>query len=106
MSDLLRLFKLFKPYLGVMLLGVLLALITVVANVALLAIAGWFITMMAIAGAAGVSTDYFTPGALIRASAIARTAGRYGERIVTHEATFRLLAELRVWFYERIEPLA
>ncbi|MGV6809484.1 MAG: thiol reductant ABC exporter subunit CydC [bacterium] len=106
MSDLLRLFKLFKPYLGVMLLGVLLALITVLANVALLAIAGWFITMMALAGAAGVSTDYFTPGALIRASAIARTAGRYGERIVTHEATFRLLAELRVWFYERIEPLA
>lgn len=25
---------------------------------------------------------------------------------MTHEATFRLLAELRVWFYQRIEPLA
>jgi ATP-binding cassette subfamily C protein CydC len=106
MSDLLRLFTLFKPYLGWMLLGVLLSLITIVANVALLAISGWFITMMALAGAAGVSTNYFTPAALIRASAIARTASRYGERIVTHEATFRLLAELRVWFYERIEPLA
>jgi len=106
MSDLLRLFTLFKPYLGWMLLGVFLSFITVVANVALLAISGWFITMMALAGAASVSTNYFTPAALIRAAAIARTAGRYGERLVTHEATFRLLAELRVWFYERIEPLA
>ncbi|MGD8873868.1 MAG: thiol reductant ABC exporter subunit CydC, partial [Gammaproteobacteria bacterium] len=40
------------------------------------------------------------------AAAIVRTAGRYAERLVTHEATFRLLAELRVWFYNKLEPLA
>ena len=34
--------------------------------------------------------------ALIRTSAIVRTAGRCGERLVTHEATLRLLASLRV----------
>jgi len=51
---------------------------------------------------AGVSADYFTPAAIIRGAAIARTAGRYGERLVTHEATFRLIAELRVWFYQQI----
>ena len=28
------------------------------------------------------------------------------ERLTTHEATFRLLAGLRTWFFERIEPLA
>jgi ATP-binding cassette subfamily C protein CydC len=106
MKDLLRLITLFKPYLGWMALGVLLSLITILANVSLMAIAGWFISMMAIAGLAGVSANYFTPAALIRGAAIARTAGRYGERLVTHEATFRLLAELRVWFYEKIEPLA
>jgi ATP-binding cassette subfamily C protein CydC len=61
---------------------------------------------MALAGAAGASMNYFTPAALIRAAAIARTAGRYAERLVTHETTFRLLAELRVWFYCRLEPLA
>ena len=106
MSDLLRLLRLFRPYLGWLLLGIALSFITLLANVALMALSGWFITAMAIAGAAGVSMNYFTPAALIRAAAIVRTTGRYAERLVTHEATFRLLAELRVWFYNRLEPLA
>lgn len=106
MKDIIRLLTLFKPYIGWMLLGALLSLITIVANVTLLGVSGWFITMMALAGLAGVSTDYFTPAAIIRGAAIARTAGRYGERLVTHEATFRLIAELRVWFYQHIEPLS
>jgi ATP-binding cassette subfamily C protein CydC len=89
-----------------MALGILLSLITVLANVGLMAMSGWFISAMALAGAAGVSMNYFTPAGWIRAAAMSRTAGRYTERLVTHEATFRLLAQLRVWFYERIEPLA
>ncbi len=31
---------------------------------------------------------------------------RYLERLVSHNVTFRLLAKLRVWFYEKLEPLA
>jgi len=103
---LLRLLVLLRPYWGWMALGALLALATTLANVALMAVAGWFIAAMAIAGAAGALIDYFTPAALIRLFAILRTGGRYLERLVTHEATFRLLAELRVWLYRRIEPLA
>lgn len=91
---------------GWMLLGLLLALLTSLANIALLALSGWFISAMALAGVAGTSMNYFTPAALIRLSAIVRTAGRYGERLSTHEATFRVLATMRVWLYERIEPLA
>ena len=91
---------------GWMLLGLLLALLTSLANIALLALSGWFISAMALAGVAGVSMNYFTPAALIRLSAIVRTAGRYGERLTTHEATFRVLATMRVWLYQRIEPLA
>lgn len=106
MSTLWRLIRLYKPYTGWMLLGILLALITILANIGLLVLSGWFISAMALAGAAGVSMNYFTPAALIRGAAITRTAGRYAERLVTHDATFRLLAELRVWFYEKIEPLA
>ena len=106
MRDLYRLLQLFKPYYNWLALGVFLSLITLLANVALLAISGWFITAMAVAGVAGVAMNYFTPAALIRAAAIIRTAGRYAERLVTHEATFRLLAELRVWFYQHLEPLA
>lgn len=106
MKDLWRLLRLFRPYAGWMALGVLLSFITLVANLTLMAVSGWFIASMAIAGAAGVSMNYFTPAAIIRACAIARTLGRYGERLVTHEATLRLLSALRVWFYERLEPLA
>lgn len=106
MSDLLRLLRLFRPYRGWVALGIFLSFITLLANVGLMAVSGWFITAMAMAGVAGVSMNYFTPAALIRLAAIVRTAGRYGERLVTHEATFRLLAELRVWFYQKLEPLA
>jgi ATP-binding cassette subfamily C protein CydC len=106
MSDLLRLLRLFAPYRAWLLLGIFLSFITLLANVALMALSGWFITAMAIAGAVGASMNYFTPAALIRAAAIVRTTGRYAERLVTHEATFRLLAELRVWFYNKLEPLA
>jgi ATP-binding cassette subfamily C protein CydC len=106
MKDLIRLLRLFKPYQGWMLLGMLLAFVTLMANVLLMAVSGWFITAMAMAGVAGVSMNYFTPAGLIRFAAIARTAGRYGERLVTHEATFRILSELRVWFYQKLEPLA
>ncbi|MCF7977648.1 MAG: thiol reductant ABC exporter subunit CydC, partial [Chromatiaceae bacterium] len=106
MSELIRLWQLFQPYRGWMLGGFAVALITLLANVALMAISGWFITAMAVAGAAGVAMNYFAPAALIRASAIGRTAGRYFERLITHEATLRQLAGLRVWFYRHLEPLA
>jgi ATP-binding cassette, subfamily C, bacterial CydC len=106
MNELHRLWQLFKPYRTWMLVGTLAAILTLLANVTLMAAAGWFLTAMATAGAAGVAMNYFTPAAMIRGSAMIRTAGRYGERLVNHEATFRLIASLRVWFYRHLEPLA
>jgi ATP-binding cassette, subfamily C, bacterial CydC len=106
MNELHRLWQLFKPYRTWMLVGTLAAILTLLANVTLMAAAGWFLTAMATAGAAGVAMNYFTPAAMIRGSAMIRTAGRYGERLVNHEATFRLIASLRVWFYQHLEPLA
>ena len=101
-----RLYALFAPWRRWMAAGAALALAALLANVALLAVAGEFIASMALAGAAALAINYFTPAALIRGAAIARTGGRYLERLLTHEATFRLLASLRLWFYRRIEPLA
>ncbi len=106
MRELIRLWRLFRPYRGWMLGGFFVALVTLLANVTLMAVSGWFITAMAVAGAAGIAMNYFTPAALIRGSAIGRTAGRYFERLITHEATLRQLAGLRVWFYRHLEPLA
>ena len=88
-----------------MLLGTLLATITVLANVGLLAISGWFLASMAAAGIAGVQMNYFTPAGTIRFLAIVRTASRYAERLVTHNATFLLLSEIRVNMYATLSKL-
>ena len=100
-----RLIKLLKPQLPLMLLGALLSVITVLANISLLAISGWFITLMAIGGITGITVNYFTPAAIIRFLAIVRTAGRYAERMLTHRATFNALAHMRHYFYQQLEPL-
>jgi ATP-binding cassette subfamily C protein CydC len=103
---LLRLLALARPYRGWLALGALCAIVTDLASVGLMAVAGWFIAAMALAGAAGTLVNYVLPAALIRLFAILRAGGRYLERLTTHEATFRLLAGLRTWFFGRIEPLA
>lgn len=72
-----------------------LGVLTVFATVALLAWSGWFISAAAAAGV-GASFNYLRPGALIRLFAIMRTAGRYGERVLSHALVLRLLAVLRL----------
>ncbi len=76
-------------------LGIAAALVPAISGLLLLGVAGWFITAAGIAGATGVFLNIFAPSAMIRALAILRTAGRYGERMLTHDATFRYLADLR-----------
>ena len=97
-----RLLALARPWRGWMLLAVLVACATVLASVALMGIAGWFIAAMGIAGVTTGMMNYFLPAAGIRFFAIVRTGGRYGERLLSHEATFRLLAGLRLWLFRRL----
>ncbi len=101
-----RLCLLFIPHFHWIVLGIFLSVLTVIANVGLMAISGWFIASMAVAGLTGVMFNYFAPSAGIRACAVGRAGSRYLERLVTHSATLRMLAELRHWFYIHIEPLA
>lgn len=42
----------------------------------------------------------------VRYFGISRAVLRYLERLVSHSVNFRLLARLRVWFYQALEPLA
>ncbi|TWJ17754.1 thiol reductant ABC exporter subunit CydC [Geobacter argillaceus] len=86
--------------------GIGLGIGVIAANALLMAVSGWFIASMAVAGATGASFNYFFPSAAIRGLAICRSVGRYGERLVTHEAAFRMLADVRVWLFHRLEPLA
>ncbi|MGU3494433.1 amino acid ABC transporter ATP-binding/permease protein [Xanthobacteraceae bacterium A53D] len=83
---------------GTLLAGALLGALTMLAGMALLGLSGWFIAATAIAGASlatALAFDVFVPSAGIRFFALARTGSRYGERLVTHEATLGVLAGLR-----------
>jgi ATP-binding cassette, subfamily C, bacterial CydC len=92
-----------------MALGSGLALMAAVAAIGLLALSGWFLAASALAGMQAATAqmfNFFYPSVGVRLLAIVRTGTRYGERIVSHDATFRILETLRTWSYRRIEPLA
>lgn len=78
--------------------GIALSLIVLVMGVALLGLSGWFITAAAAAGLAGAGAvfDVFRPSAMVRFLALGRAAARYGERMLTHDATLRALESLRL----------
>ena len=89
-----------------LLAGAALILLSLAAGVTLLALSGWFITASALAGLGLlVGLDIFTPGAGIRLAAVVRTVSRYLERLVTHEATFRLLSDFRSRVFSRLLQL-
>ena len=74
-------------------------------SIGLLTTSGWFLAATAIAGL-GTLFNFFYPSASVRGLAIGRTLFRYFEKLVTHDATFRILAKLRVQVFEKIIPLS
>lgn len=107
MRELLPYLKLYKKHWFGLTLGMLLALLTVLTSIGLLTLSGWFLSAAAVAGLtiARDTFNYMLPGAFVRGFAMGRTAGRWGERVVTHNATFKLLTDLRVFFFEKLTPL-
>ncbi len=108
MRDLIPFLKLFRQHWLFMLIGFVLGLLTLLAGVGLLSLAGWLISAAAFAGLSVTTAavfNYFLPAAGIRYFALTRIVARYGERLFTHHATFKILADIRVWFYQIIEPL-
>jgi ATP-binding cassette subfamily C protein CydC len=103
MRVLLRLVGFLKPHRFDVVLAVLLGVATVVGNVGLLATAAYVISAAALmpllAALAG-------PIYLVRLFGVGRAGSRYAERLVSHNLTFKLLSDLRTWFYARLEPLA
>ncbi len=78
--------------------GAALSLVVLLAGIALLSLSGWFITAAAAAGLIGLGAvfDVFSPAAMVRFLALGRTAARYGERLLSHDATLRALTTLRI----------
>lgn len=107
-------FRILMPFLGLyrryfwrLSLGVVLAIFTLLASIGLLTLSGWFLAGSALAGLAGLYTfNYMLPAAGVRGAAITRTVSRYFERLVSHDATFRVLLHLRVFTFSRILPLS
>ncbi len=103
MKSLSRLSSFLIPFWPQVLLSVLLGALTIGSSIALMSTSAWLISTAAIAvsvaelGVSVVSTRLF---------GISRAVFRYLERLASHSLTFRILARLRVWFYQAIEPLA
>ena len=95
MNDVLRIFGLWRARSLWLAAGVIVSLAALATGVALLALGG------AMIGSAIVLGIVVVPVAL-RGVGIARVVLRYLERLVTHEATFRALADLRVWFFRNL----
>ncbi|MCG3863066.1 MULTISPECIES: cysteine/glutathione ABC transporter ATP-binding protein/permease CydC [unclassified Photobacterium] len=107
MRDLIPYLKLYRKHWFGLTLGMLLGLATILAAISLLTLSGWFIAASAVAGLtiARETFNYMLPGAGVRGFSMARTAGRWGERVVSHNATFKLLADLRLFFFRKLTPL-
>jgi ATP-binding cassette subfamily C protein CydC len=88
-----RILGLWRPYFGWLAAGLIVAAAALFAGVGLMTVSG------AMIGGAGAG---MTLGLLVRALGVGRVALRYTDRLVTHGATFRALAGLRVWFFRQI----
>ncbi|GAP11311.1 thiol reductant ABC exporter, CydC subunit [Bellilinea caldifistulae] len=102
MRAILRLLGFLKPFWGWVTLSVLLNAATVFAGVGLLGTSADLIARAALQpGIAPLQVSIVG----VRFFGISRAVLRYLERLVSHSVNFRLLAQLRVWFYRRLEPL-
>lgn len=103
-----RLTQLFSTQLDKWLIAACLGIMTALSVIGLLMTSGWFISAAAMAGMVALgshSFNYLVPAAIIRVMAMVRTAGRYGEMMVSHHAVFGLLRRLRVRFFTQFARL-
>ncbi|NKC33340.1 thiol reductant ABC exporter subunit CydC, partial [Roseomonas sp. BU-1] len=98
-TDLLRVLGLWRSRLPWLLAGIAMAVAAVLAGLALLGLAGRAV-------AEGVTAATLFTGSLallwLRPVVVLRPVFRYLERLVTHAATFRALADTRIWFFRRL----
>jgi ATP-binding cassette subfamily C protein CydC len=99
----------FRSYWLLLSIGLLLTVFTLLAALGLLSLSGWFLSATAVAGLTALGRDnfnYMPPAGAVRFFAIVRTASRWGDRVVSHDATFRVLALLRLEFWKKLAPLS
>jgi ATP-binding cassette, subfamily C, bacterial CydC len=103
MKTILRLSVFLKPFVGSVLLPVLLGTATIVCGIGLLGTSAYLIASAALHPSIAV-LEVAIVG--VRFFGIGRGIARYFERLASHSVNFKLLANLRTWFYLKLEPLA
>ena len=102
-SPFFRLLRLAAPYWRSMLLAVLAGAATIASSVGLLGAAAYIISFAALQPSIAVLQTAIVG---VRFFGLSRGILRYAERLQSHNATFHLLTALRIWLYDRLEPLA
>lgn len=103
MTEYRRLTGIIKPALPMMALAACLSFFTVASSIGLLALSAHLISTAALHPPLAALAVSITG---VRFFGISRAICRYGERYVSHKATFQILYELRVWFYRTLEALS
>ena len=104
MNALLHFAPLFARQRRRLLVALLLSLVTLAAGIALLGLSGWFLTAAAIS-TAGATFNLFAPSAGVRGLSFIRILSRYGEKLAGHDATLRLLSDIRHWLFGKLFPI-
>lgn len=92
-----------RPFAGEVALSVLLGVATIAASIGLLGTSAYLIASAALHPSIAALQVAIVG---VRFFGISRAMFRYLERLVSHSVNFRLLADLRIWFYQKVEPLA
>lgn len=103
MRTVLRLMAFLKPFINALLLSLLLSAVTITANIGLMGTSAYLISAAALHPSIA---DLQVAIVGVRFFGIARAGLRYAERLVSHSLNFHILARMRVWFYQKLEPLA
>lgn len=98
-----RMGALLRPLRGRIALAVLAGAAAALSTAGLLAASGLLISRSALRPAV---LDLMVLIGVVRLLALGRGTFRYLERIASHDAALRSLPRVRVWFYQRLEPLA
>ena len=103
MNKAIRLISIIGTAWPAMLLAAIFACLTIGSNIGLLAVSAYLISSAALHPSI---TELSMAIVGVRFFGISRAVFRYLERYVSHDATFRLLGAVRVWFYAKLERLA
>ena len=100
MKVILRLLGFLKPYLGEVLVSILLGVATIAAGIGLLGTSAYLISSAALHPSIA-ELQVAIVG--VRFFGISRAVFRYGERLVSHSVNLRLVSSLRSWYFEQMD---